>query len=318
MRSILSAWMILCAPLLTLACDVCGIFLGVQPHDRASTIGLLYRSRVMQGTTQVPLSSNLLAKHGAQLAPGTAYRTVPLTEIVNVAELRADLRLGDRFFLLAALPLTNTYRGVNGYRQLDAYGPGDPFAMLRYQVVNTRAYQERSYVHRLLVGGGLKAPLGSYDMRIGDELASLDIQLGTGSWDALLGLEYTVRRGRVSAGITSLARLNGTNPRGEQLGHALSTTVECLHRFGNDTLSVAPVIGAYIERMGRDRIDGTPDPHTGGTTLLTHAGLRTWWGRFAFSAYYQHAVAHRLGLTMTPTRHRLVVGLTYRINTPNR
>ncbi len=314
MRSFLGAWLLLYVSTAASACDVCGIFLGVQPNDRRSTIGLFYRSRVMQGTTQVPITSNLLVKHGSPVNTALPYREVPVTEIVNVAELRADLRLAERFFLLASVPLNNTYRGVNGYQLMDAYGMGDPFAMLRYQLANTRAYQERAYVHRLLAGAGVKLPLGRSDLRIDDELVSPDVQLGTGGWDLLLSLEYSVRRGRTAGGVSTMARINGANAAGYQLGHGISTTAEVFHRFGSDTLSFAPAIGAYGEWMALDRVNGVADNGTGGTTIFSHAGVRAWWKRFSFSAYYQHALLNNEGIWITPTRHRIVAGVTFNIN----
>ncbi len=314
MSRTLAAWLLLCVPAFAQACDVCGIFLGVQPNDRRSTIGLFYRSRVMQGVTRVPLSSNLLLKHGDHVPANVPSAEVPITEVVNVMELRADLRLSERFFLLASVPLTNTYRGVNRYQVLDAYGLGDPFVMLRYQLANTRDIAHRAFVHRLLLGGGIKFPLGRDDLRIGDDLASPDVQLGTGSWDGLLSLEYSVRRGRTGGGVSTLARFNTANPSGYQLGHAVSTTAEVFHRFGSDTLSFAPAVGAYAEWMAHDHVDGGADASTGGTTLFSHAGVRVWWNRFSFSAYYQQALLDQLGSSITPTRHRIVAGVTYNIN----
>lgn len=314
MTRILAACLWLCAPIALNACDVCGIYLGVQPNDRRSTIGVFYRIRYMQGTTRVPLSSPLLIKHGSHVAPTVAYREVPMVEIVNVAELRADIRLGQRFLLLASVPFTNTYRSVNRYRMLDEYGLGDPFAMLRYQVVNTKAGIDRRYVHRLLLGAGVKAPLGRSDLRVDDELVSPDLQLGTGAWDAMFSLEYAVRRGRTAGGISSLVRINGTNANGHRMGHAISHTAEVFHRFGNDTLSFAPALGIYAEWMGFDQVDGRADTGTGGTTVFSHMGLRAWWKRFSFSAYFQQALLNHEGHLITPTRQRYVVGLTFNIN----
>lgn len=312
----LAAWLWLCAPLATTACDVCGIFLGVQPNDRRSTIGLFYRNRYMQGTTQVPTNSALLTKHGTHDDLVLPYSEVPMVEIVNVAELRADLRLGERFFLLGSLPFINTYRSVNHYRMLDAYGIGDPFAMVRYQLANTKYRKEQRLIHRLLVGAGAKAPLGRHDLRIGDELVSPDVQLGTGSWDAMFSLEYAVRHGRTAGGVSMLARINGANADGYRMGHGLSTTAEVYHRFGGDSLSFAPVVGAYSEWMGYDRLQGTVDNDTGGAIVFSQIGLRMWWRRFALSAYHQHAVFNHEGPRITPTRHRIVAGITYNIN-PN-
>ncbi len=314
MTRILAAWLWLCVPFAAGACDICGIFLGVQPNDRRSTIGVFYRSRYMQGTTRVPLTSPLLIKHGSAADPSVAYREVPMVEIVSVAELRADLRLSERCFLLASLPYTNTYRSVNRYRMLDAYGLGDPFVMLRYQVANTKDLRDRRFVHRLLLGAGVKAPLGRNDVRIDNELVSPDVQLGTGAWDAMLSMEYSVRRGRTAGGVSTLARINGANTNGYQMGHAVSTTAEVFHRFGNDTLSFAPALGVYTEWMGYDHIHGDPDTGTGGTTVFSHVGVRVWWKRFSLSAYFQQALLNNEGHLITPTRQRYVAGITYNLN----
>jgi hypothetical protein len=45
------------------ACDVCGIFLGIQPHDRRSSISLLYRYRHLEGTVGSALALKSLPKH---------------------------------------------------------------------------------------------------------------------------------------------------------------------------------------------------------------------------------------------------------------
>ncbi|HOY29833.1 MAG TPA: hypothetical protein PLR96_12730 [Flavobacteriales bacterium] len=315
MLRFLGAWLWLCAPFAATACDVCGIFLGVQPNDRRSTIGLFYRSRVMEGTTQVPMTSYLLAKHGNDVPHGVPAQEVPMTEVVNVVELRADVRIGQRLFLLASLPLTNTYRSVNNWQVLDAYGLGDAFAMLRYQLVNTKCDTGMPlFVHRLLVGGGVKLPVGRSNLRVDDELVSPDVQLGTGSWDGLLSLEYSVRRDRTGGGISTLARFNSANSDGYQLGHGLSTTAEVFHRIGNDTLSFAPAIGGYMEWMAKDNSNGVAAEGTGGTTIFSHTGVRVWWKRFSFSAYYQHALLNNEGEFITPTRNRVVAGLTFNIN----
>ncbi len=311
----IGAWLWLCMPFAATACDVCGIFLGVQPNDRRSTIGLFYRSRLMEGTTQVPTTSHLLAKHGNHVPLGVPAEVVPMAEVVNVVELRADVRLGQRLFLLASLPLTNTYRSVNNWQVLDAYGIGDAFAMLRYQAVNTKCdTREPRFVHRLLVGGGVKFPLGRNDLHVDDELVSPDVQLGTGSWDGLLSLEYSVRHDRTGGGISTLARFNSANSEGYQLGHGLSTTAEVFHRIGNDTLSFAPAIGGYMEWMAKDNSNGVAEEGTGGTTIFSHTGVRVWWNRFSFSAYYQHALLNNEGEFITPTRNRVVAGLTFNIN----
>lgn len=305
------------ASLWATACDVCGIYLGILPNDRRSNVGLFWRNRLMRGTTFIANTSPLLqAKHGDHADDGVPSTAVPITEQVSVVDLRVDLRLHERMFLLVSVPLINTYRSVNGYRTLDAYGLGDPFVIARYQLVNTRCLiEEVRTVHRLLVGAGPKLPLGRNDVESQGERVSPDVQLGSGSWDALFSAEYAVRRGRTGGGLSVLGRYNTANAHGYRLGHSLSLTGEVFHRFGTDTLSFAPVLGGYTEFMGHDESEVGSLSGTGGTTVFGHLGMRLWWQRFSLSAFYQPALLNNEGIDITPTQHRLVMGLTYNIKT---
>ena len=59
MKRLFLAVALLSAPPL-LACDVCGLFLGIQPKDRSTTVGLFYRFRQLDGV----LGTVALQKHG--------------------------------------------------------------------------------------------------------------------------------------------------------------------------------------------------------------------------------------------------------------
>ena len=164
------------------------------------------------------------------------------------------------------------------------------------------------------IGSANYAPVGKNDLQIDDVPVSPDVQLGTGSWDALFSVEYSVRRGRTGGGVSGLARFNGSNSVGYHLGNGFSSTTEVFHRFGTDTLSFAPALGTYGEWMGLDHVQGVADHGTGGLTVFSHAGIRVWWKRMSFSAYYQHALLNQVGEFITPTQQRVVVGLTFNIN----
>lgn len=313
MRSFLALWVAL-LPSMILACDVCGIFLGIQPNDRTSSVSLLYRYRRLEGTLPGALS---LAKHGGH--DGTPVGETHHRELYMVAELRADLWLTERVAVLAALPAVNNYSAVNGVVANDVYGIGDPLLLTRYMVANTRCktLDERT-VHRLMIGLGGKIPLGRHDARYNEEVVPHDQQPGSGSWDALSSVEYSVRRGRVGGSCTVIGRRNGSNSDGHRMGHGLSTTAEVFRRFDiGDDWKVLPSLGAYHELAGWDAHDGDAIEGTGSSTLFTHAGLRVWWRSWGFQGAFQYAVARQLGEQMVPNRERLVLGLTYNLNKHN-
>jgi hypothetical protein len=297
-----------------MACDVCGIFLGVQPHDRTSSVSLLWRARLMEGTLTFarPASPN---KHGGHGVSGVAltgedrYR-----ELYQVLELRADLWLADRFALLVSLPAVNNYRAVNGFIGTDIYGIGDPLLIGRYLVANTKCTDtlDRT-VHRLMLGGGAKLPLGRNDLTYNNERVSEDLQPGTGTWDLLASAEYMVRAGRNGAAVTVVGRYNTANNAGYRLGHGLSSTVELFRRWDlrDGAIKLMPSLGVYHELAGRDAELDVVHNGTGSSTLFAHAGARLWWRNWMLSLTYQQAVAWQLGDLMVPNRMRIVTGLAY-------
>lgn len=313
MRFILACGMAM-LPFLGNACDVCGIFLGVQPHDRTTSYSLLWRFRHLEGT--IPNLSKALPKHGGHSgAIASASARSHYRELYQVAELRGDIWWGQRFATLVSLPLVNNYRAVDGIISNDVYGLGDPLIIGRYLLVNTRCTTtEERTVHRLMLGGGAKFPLGAHDLTYNDREVDHDQQPGTGSWDWLASAEYMVRRGRNGASFTAIGRWNGADSEAHRMGHGLSTTVDLFRRWDlGENWKVMPSLGAYHELSGKDVIDGVTDDGTGGSTLFASAGTRVWWRSIGLQVIFQRAVAHDLGDEMIPNKERMVLGLTYNI-----
>jgi len=296
-------------PVLSAACDVCGIFLSIQPHDRTSNISLLYRYRRLEGSLPT-LGAPKHGDHSAASAGDAHYR-----ELYQVAELRADLWLSDRFAVLAGLPVVNNYRAVNGAVANDVYGVSDPYALVRYLAVNTRSTTtDQRTAHRLMLGLGAKAPVGKHDLRYMEAEVPHDQQPSTGAWDLLASLEYSMRRGRNGMAATLIGRGNGPGHDDHRMGHGLSTTVEAFRRFDfGENWKLVPSLGAYHELVGKDAEGGYSVSGTGSSTLFTHAGARVWWRSWGFQGAFQYAFARHLGERMIPNRERIVIGLIYNL-----
>jgi hypothetical protein len=316
MKNILAVGALLLLPNMLQACDVCGIFLSVQPHDRTSSISMLWRFRHLEGNLAMPGQLQQQPKHA-----GHGVEGVPLTgndhyrELYQVLEVRADLWLGQRVALMASVPLANNYRAVNSVISTDIYGLGDPFFIARYQLVNTRNLTEMERtVHRLMLGAGAKLPIGRDDVRFLDLPVAVDMQPGTGTLDLLASAEYTMRRDRNGAAVTVLGRYNQANATDYRLGHGISTTVEFFRRWdlGND-IRLMPALGMYHELAGMDAEDDTRVQGTGSSTLFSHFGTRLWWRNWMLLANLQVATLVDAGELMVPNRMRIVAGLTYNL-----
>lgn len=301
-------------PFMGMACDVCGIFLGIQPHDRTSSISLLYRYRHLEGTLPTALLTKGYPKHGDH-GVATESGTARYRELYQVAELRADFWLSDRFAVLAAIPFVNNYQARDGIIRADVYGMGDPLVLGRYLAANTKCTttDERT-VHRLMLGAGGKLPLGRNDLTYRDAEVGHDLQPGTRTWDVLMSAEYSMRRGRNGGSLSAIARANTENDEGHRMGHGLSTTLEAFRRYDlREDLKLMPSLGVYHELSGKDAYHGEAMTGTGSSTLFTHAGVRVWWRSWAIMGTFQYAIARQLGEQMVPNRERLIVGLTYNL-----
>lgn len=315
MRSILAVWLAVLLPSISIGCDVCGIFLGIQPHDRTSSFSLMWRYRRLEGALPgTPIQ--VAPKHGGHSSTtSTATGDVHYRELYQVAELRGDLWWSQRIATLVSAPLVNNYRAVNGVISNDVYGVGDPLFITRYLLVNTKCLttDERT-VHRVMLGAGMKLPFGRHDMTYNGEEVAVDQQPGTGSLDILGSAEYLIRHARNGASLSMIGRYNGSNGDHYRLGHGLSTTVEVFRRYDfGDDWKLMPSLGMYHELSGKDARDESTVQGTGSSTLFTHAGVRVWWRSWGLTSTFQYAVARTLGEQMVPNRERVVLGLTYNL-----
>lgn len=305
--NVLFAGLLTFTALRTTACDYCGIFLNVQPHDRTSQFGLFWRVRTLHGSFAP--TGGVTLRHGDTST--TSSTPTVVTEMYQTIELRSDLRLGDRWFLLGSVPLVNNYRSVNGYMKADLYGVGDPLALARYQVANTKCLSDTiRTVHRLLLGAGMKFPLGRTDMTFQSAEVDRDLQPGTGTWDALFSAEYTVRRNDNGLAMNSVVRWNGTRMAFHP-GNGVNLSAEFFHRWNLGGLVLLPSLGAYGEWSAPDREEGAQVEGTGGSTVFAHAGSRFWWREWMFTLAYQRAVADDQGDQMVPNRDRMILGVSY-------
>ncbi len=292
-----------------MACDICGFYLGIQPHDRTSSFGLYYRYRLLEGD----MTANGFAKHGDAAAGPVANDHYK--ELYQVVEFRADMWLRERWAVMVSLPMANNYQSLNGRTSADVYGMSDPLVLGRYLLANTRCLSDSiRTVHRVLLGGGVKMPLGRTTATYRGAVVEGDLQPGTGSWDLLFTAEYLVRHDRVGLSTNAIARYNGRNSEQYALGNGLSNTTELFLRMDGRKLSWVPSVGVYMEFLTKDLQESRTVEGTGGSTIYAHLGSRVWWRSWVLSANYQYALGGHMGALMVPNRERLILGIAYNLN----
>lgn len=232
-------------------------------------------------------------------------------------ELRGRYQLSQRIQLLGVLPFVNNYRSFDNGTTADVYGMGDPVLLCNYQLYNTVGSENESenrVVHRLVVGGGLKAPLGQQQLQYNGAVVDADLQGSTGSWDFLGRLEYLFRVGKTGISYNAIAKYNTTDPTSEyRFGNTLGQRLDAFAVLPWKNFNLMPATGAYLEWAGTDQNQTVVEQETGGSALFWTAGLRVYYKQFAFQSAYQLPVSQQLNGQQLSNINRFIVGLSYNI-----
>jgi len=239
-----------------LACSLCGC------DPAASTLGL---DRPSNGSFRFVLEDRVLQKES-----GTGDGAE--TERENRILLRAQYAPIHNLVVQAEVPYFTWKRHLNaeGVNDDTAQGFGDATVGARFELF--RSGIEARHVVSLL--GTLKLPTGANARAVkGEDAPDEHIQLGTGSWDLMVGVSYTYGPRPWTLFANVQGRLNTANSRGFRYGRALFATAGARRAF----LESGKLIGsleAQLRTAAFDRFgDGSVDRDSGGSVLYSTASL---------------------------------------------
>lgn len=164
--------------------------------------------------------------------------------------------------------------------------------------------------------GGIKIPTGDSTLTNSEgEPVEPSATAGTGAWDGLAGLAYTVP---LSAALTLDASTIYTF-RGERhdyrLGNRLDAGVSLAWRVCGDVKTypqVSLVAEATLRHIQKSEEEGESDGNTGGTVLFLSPGVKvSFTERLAVSAGLQLPVLQDVNGDQAETKFRLITGLSF-------
>lgn len=153
-------------------------------------------------------------------------------------------------------------------------GIGDGMLLLKYVLKESSLASQ----YQLALGGGVKAPFGTTDIRLNGFLMNADMQPGSGAWDAVLWSYFSasfVPHTDFSIYGVNTYRRTGTNDRFGENDR---------YRFGNEWVSVLGTGNSITEDLGysvavqfrhtiRDQRNEQEMPNTGGSWLMVNPGI---------------------------------------------
>lgn len=301
------------------ACDICGNFMGLTPYDNQNQLSLFHRYRVFNGYRNYQQRSVFFVPGAYRTAhgPGTGGDSVVTFsthsakdyESYKVFELRGKYFLSPRLEINCIVPIQQIRILHDGDRS-ETSGLADPSFFAAWHLV--RRTDSVTFRQRLLLGAGVKFPLGAYD-RLDNRMQRLFLlnQNGSGSWDHFYYVNYTVRHRVAGLNANTLFKFNTTNRFNERLGNSFNQSlllfVPCEWRSWR---FFPALLGSYEYCKGL-YADGRLVPATSMNVFMLGPSVDLVRGNFVFNLCYQFNARERVSSQSLSAAGRLVVGITW-------
>ncbi|MDF0716403.1 transporter [Muricauda sp. 334s03] len=199
-----------------------------------------------------------------------------IDENFNTVQLWTQLPIGKRFMVNAVLPYQFHSRDFADNSEQHINGLGDATVLGFYQILKQTPDSIKSIKpqHTLQLGGGVKMPTGRFDEENLEGSVNPSFQLGTGSWDYLLAVNYGANHRNWGMSLMANYTLKSKNDKeyrfGNQFNYAISTYKT--YYFGND-FALTPQIGLGGEYFKKNEEYGLKVHDTGGNAFFGKAGV---------------------------------------------
>jgi hypothetical protein len=271
-------------------------------------------------------------QHSDDLFHGQSRIDNPGDVSTSWREVRLDLaaRLAERWWLGASIPRLEIHNDEPGRPDVDLEGLGDVALRVEWSPWASRAAdgaaadlaaaEEAVAGHAknglfelrgLTVLAGLELPTGDDGESVpaGATPPSL-LQLGSGTFDPILGLRYAGTSGSLTGFATAAVQWSlGESDVGLRPGAVFESSAGVAWRF-TDALAAAPSLDLVVR--GRDHVDGAELDDTGSTLLFATPSLAIALARgFHLDASVRLPLWRRVNGTQLAPGPRFEVGLTF-------
>lgn len=329
---------------LTFACDLCSIYIGLNPNGSKNSFSIRHRYRSFEkdyflgSYESINNSSNRQFikgltndKHGVDGEPNYDNGKFTLAEKFNSYDITANFFLNDRLQLNLSAFFADNYVLHNDSITANIGGLGDISFILKYQLFNTKKSNDtlkNKFLHRIIVGSGINLPTGSFNKKsvtgfeteiqdnrlVGIPVEELDphIQAGAGSLSYLILLEYMAKFNKLGFNGNMSYRLNTTNKNGFRFANRFNTNGSLF--FLTNILKkvrIMPNIGGSFEMSQRDQQTNQDFLGSGGKVLFLNSGISLFINKIAIDFSHYLPVYENLLDDQPFNKDRIITQLTY-------
>jgi len=284
------------------ACDVCGASgssqgLGILPQFYNHFFGVQYQYRSFNSA------------HPALFEKAKEERS---SEYYNTLQVWGKANIGRHVQLFGFLPYQYNNRvtdtGSNTYS-----GLGDASILAMATIVRTADSSNRRVKHILLAGAGIKAPTGKRSIGANSG-EMMNIQTGSGSWDFIASLNYTLRSGNTGFNTDASYTFTTTNNADYKYGNRLSVSLSGFYRWQVKNVVLQPQMGVRADYALHDYDNYSRkwlNTNTGGYLTYITAGAQVYYKRIGLQCSYGVPVFQHYASGYVESTQRIESGLLY-------
>lgn len=281
------------------ACNACGCAaqgpsIGLLTQTEGHFAGLQYQARWFE------------SRHD-----GAEAGKPPAREFFQTVQAWGRYSFNPRFQVYAFLPWQYNVKKEAGEQNVLS-GIGDVSVLGVYRVLKTGI--ECNWQQELQAGGGFKAPTGYYDNSVlggGDAIAPA-MQAGTGAWDMLGHMRYTIQNPRLGLSVEGNYSYTFANQQDYKYGNRINAGAQAFGRLKKWNLNFLPSLGLRYEQAASDYDNYTTRsiaPYTGGYMFFATAGLQAGKGRLRGMVNGYYPVSQNYGDGLVSSRGRFEGGM---------
>lgn len=326
------------------ACDLCTLYLGIQPNDFKNSVGVRHRYRIFEREYQFQTISRINTiptisgkgipadKHGGEGAFSTISGKYMYKETYNSYDVSANIYLTQKLQLNVSTYFSDNYIFRDDSIISNVGGIGDLNLLLKYQLYNSRERGDTSlkkrWLHRITVGAGGTLPTGNYNKEtvagfettiqpnivLGSPIMDLNphLQAGTGSFNSLFLLEYLVKLNHFGLHLNASYKLNSTNKNEFRFANRFNMNETLFALFPiTKKVKLMPQTGISYELSNRDECNDLPFYDSGGEVLFSNVGLNVFINQLSLAFTYYHPIYQELYGDQALNKQRIISQINY-------
>lgn len=311
--------------LIAYSCDLCSVYLNLEPNDLKNSIGLNYRYRTF---SQDKISFNTI-NDGQKHALGNTVisNSTSQAETYKSYDLWGNFFVSEKWQVYSQISFADNYYLEDDSVIYNISGVGDLLLLPKFMVYNTKVTDSSKWIQRLIFGAGISIPIGKFNQPYmvspvtknkstviyGAPYAELDphMQAGTGSLDFVFSLEYQLRYNTLGLASSVLYRYANENSNQFRFANRFNLNNYIFKLIKIKKSQLAPNIGLNLESSKRDQFKKQDYLNSGGTSLFFSSGVKWYNNTIAMGVTYWSPIYQNLNDNQLQNDERIIMNLTY-------